>query len=66
MNPLSRNPGSPLQYTCVVIVYFSAAVDAFRKFLDNTKSEDIVEVLDNEACWEKFVIVLSLVISVQL
>ena len=51
---------------CIIIGYFSAAVDAFRKFLDNTKSEDIVEVLDNEACWEKFVIVLSLVISVQL
>ena len=41
---------------CIIIQfgYFSAAVDAFRKFLDNTKSEDIVEVLDNEACWEKF------------
>lgn len=29
-------------------------MDAFKKFLEITKSEDITEVLDTEECWEKF------------
>lgn len=31
-----------------------AAVEAFRMFLENTKSEDIIEMLTEEECWEKF------------
>ena len=33
--------------------YYRAAVEAFRKFLENTKSVDIIEVLSEEDCWEK-------------
>ncbi|KAL3859489.1 hypothetical protein ACJMK2_009708 [Sinanodonta woodiana] len=32
----------------------SVAVTAFRTFLERTKSEDIIEVLNTEGCWEKF------------
>jgi len=32
----------------------SVAVDAFKKFLELTKSEDILEALEKEECWEKF------------
>ena len=28
-------------------------MEAFRKFLENTKSVDIIEVLSEEDCWEK-------------
>ena len=33
---------------------FSVAVDAFKKFLTLTKTEDVIEEIEKEECWEKF------------
>jgi len=42
-----------LASTIIVSPPSSVAVDAFRKFLEVTKSEDIVETLTKEECWDK-------------
>lgn len=37
-----------------ILYSYRVAVDAFRRFLQLTKSEDILDTLEKEECWEKF------------
>ena len=34
--------------------FFRTAIETFRSFLTRTKSNDIIDVLTEEECWEKF------------
>ncbi|KAL4234897.1 Mroh1p [Mactra antiquata] len=49
-----KKKGAPPPPPTKQVLPSSVAVDAFKKFLEITKSEDIIEVLDKEECWEKF------------
>lgn len=53
-DPKDKKKGAPPPPPSKQVKPSSVAVEAFRKFLDLTKSEDIQEVLDKEECWEKF------------
>ena len=40
--------------SCYIYFFYRVAVESFKAFLHRSKSEDIIEVLDKEECWEMF------------
>lgn len=49
-----RHESSGLFVQYLLLPFCSVAVDCFKKFLELSKCEDMLEVLDTEECWEKF------------
>lgn len=52
--PKDKKKGAPPPSSSKPVKPSSVAVDAFKKFLTITKSEDIQQELDKEECWEMF------------